>query len=58
MPELTSTHNEKCALSQCLLQILGMSCGLGIMLLIALYEHDLKNMFSSSNSHDHHNHFH
>lgn len=45
MPELTSAHNERCALSQCVLQILGMCTGLGVMLLIALFEDDLKNMF-------------
>ena len=29
------------------LQILGMSTGIGIMLIIALYEHDMKNAFVS-----------
>ena len=34
------------------LQVLGMSLGVFIMLIIALYEHDLKGVFSESH-HDH-----
>lgn len=32
-------------------QVLGMSLGATIMLLIALYEHDMKSLFEVSNSH-------
>ncbi|XP_076233617.1 zinc transporter foi isoform X1 [Calliopsis andreniformis] len=47
IPELSSSHSvERSSQWQCILQALGLSCGLGIMLLIALYEHDLKNIFS------------
>lgn len=54
MPELTTAHNEHSALTQCFLQFIGMMLGVLIMLLIALYEHDLKVIFSSD-AHDHHN---
>jgi hypothetical protein len=49
MPELTSSHGkeESCMLYQCALQFLGMVCGFGTMWLIALYEHDLKQIFTS-----------
>ncbi|XP_076293184.1 zinc transporter foi [Lasioglossum baleicum] len=47
IPELSSSHSaERSSQWQCILQGLGLSCGLGIMLIIALYEHDLKTMFS------------
>ncbi|XP_076765309.1 zinc transporter foi-like, partial [Xylocopa sonorina] len=47
IPELSSSHSvERSSQWQCILQALGLLCGLGIMLIIALYEHDLKNMFS------------
>nr|XP_012139836.1 PREDICTED: zinc transporter foi isoform X2 [Megachile rotundata] len=47
IPELSSSHSvERSFQWQCILQALGLSCGLGIMLIIALYEHDLKNIFS------------
>ncbi|XP_012171882.1 zinc transporter foi isoform X2 [Bombus terrestris] len=47
IPELSSSHSvERSSQWQCILQALGLSCGLGIMLIIALYEHDLKNIFS------------
>nr|XP_033336074.1 zinc transporter foi-like [Megalopta genalis]XP_033336075.1 zinc transporter foi-like [Megalopta genalis]XP_033336076.1 zinc transporter foi-like [Megalopta genalis] len=47
IPELSSSHSaERSSQWQCILQGLGLSCGLGIMLVIALYEHDLKTMFS------------
>lgn len=58
MPELTTAHNEHNALTQCILQLLGMICGVGIMLLIALYEHDLKLIFTSDDHHHHHHHNH
>uniref|UniRef100_A0A6B2EK53 Putative zinc transporter foi n=1 Tax=Phlebotomus kandelakii TaxID=1109342 RepID=A0A6B2EK53_9DIPT len=53
MPELTSSHQEKCALSTCLLQVFGMMVGLCIMLLIAVYENDLKSMFTADHDHSH-----
>lgn len=47
IPELSSSHSsERGSQWQCILQGLGLCCGLGIMLIIALYEHDLKNIFS------------
>ncbi|KAK9295722.1 hypothetical protein QLX08_010056 [Tetragonisca angustula] len=47
IPELSSSHSvERSSQWQCILQALGLLCGLGIMLIIALYEHDLKNIFS------------
>ncbi|XP_017752577.1 PREDICTED: zinc transporter foi-like [Eufriesea mexicana] len=47
IPELSSSHSaERSSQWQCILQALGLSCGLGIMLIIALYEHDFKNIFS------------
>ncbi|XP_053980184.1 zinc transporter foi-like isoform X1 [Hylaeus volcanicus] len=47
IPELSSSHSvERSSQWQCILQALGLSCGVGIMLIIAFYEHDLKNMFS------------
>lgn len=52
MPELNSGHGhpissdaQKSRLMEILLQLLGMSTGVAIMLVIALYEHDLKAMF-------------
>lgn len=47
IPELTSAHGaeDRCKTSEFLLQFFGMSAGFGIMLLIAMYEHDLKKMF-------------
>ncbi|CRL08732.1 CLUMA_CG021368, isoform A [Clunio marinus] len=49
MPELTSSHGkeESNMLCQCALQFIGMCCGFTTMLLIAIYEHDLKEMFTS-----------
>lgn len=55
MPELTTAHNEHSALTQCILQFVGMIMGVFIMLLIALYENDLKVIFTSD-SHGHHRH--
>lgn len=54
MPELTSSHKENFAFTQLILQLVGISMGIGIMLLIAIYEHDLKDLFSPSDHHDHH----
>lgn len=50
MPELTSSHGkeESCMLSQCFLQFIGMSTGIFLMFLIALYEDDLENLFTST----------
>ena len=50
MPELTSSHGkeESYMLSQCFLQFLGMSTGILLMFLIAVYESDLENIFTSS----------
>uniref|UniRef100_A0A1Q3FVM2 Putative zinc transporter foi n=1 Tax=Culex tarsalis TaxID=7177 RepID=A0A1Q3FVM2_CULTA len=47
IPELTSAHGaeDRCKTSEFLLQFFGMSAGFGIMLLIAMYEHDLKALF-------------
>ncbi|XP_055612078.1 zinc transporter foi [Uranotaenia lowii] len=47
IPELTSSHGagDSCRTSEFLLQFVGMTAGFGIMLLIAMYEHDLKEMF-------------
>ncbi|XP_028161693.1 zinc transporter foi [Ostrinia furnacalis] len=45
MPELSTSHSKEGTLCQCILQLLGLACGVGIMLVIALYEHDLKNLF-------------
>ncbi|XP_012252567.2 zinc transporter foi [Athalia rosae] len=48
IPELTSSHSaEGGSQWQCILQALGLAAGLGIMLIIALYEHDLKHIFSN-----------
>lgn len=54
---MTSSHHENCAGSNTLLQVLGMSMGLVIMLLIALNEEDLKSLFSE-HGRGHHNHHH
>lgn len=45
MPELTTAHNENSALTQCFLQVAGMVVGVSIMLLIALFEDDLRTIF-------------
>ncbi|KMQ88794.1 zinc transporter foi [Lasius niger] len=48
IPELSSSHSaESGSLWQCIWQGLGLSTGLGIMLLIAAYEHDLKHIFDN-----------
>lgn len=48
MPELKAPQNEgeSFKLSQFLLQFLGMCSGFAVMLLIALYEHDLEKIFT------------
>ena len=56
MPELSSGHAHPISKDkqheghwlEILLQVLGMSVGVSIMLIIALYEHDLKGIFSES----------
>lgn len=51
MPELTSSHKEESfAFTQLLLQVVGMLLGMGIMLLIATYENDLKLIFDNTSS--------
>ena len=60
MPELSSGHAHPISKDkqheghwlEIVLQVLGMSMGVSIMLLIALYEHDLKGVFSEGH-HDH-----
>lgn len=51
MPELTSSHKESFAFTQLVLQMIGILLGVCIMLLIALYEHDLKEIFASEHNH-------
>lgn len=48
MPELTSPQKEgeNFKLSQFFLQFLGMGTGFIVMLLIAVYEHDLERIFT------------
>ncbi|XP_011503423.1 PREDICTED: zinc transporter foi [Ceratosolen solmsi marchali] len=48
IPELSTNHSvAHGAHWQCLLQAAGLICGFGIMLIIALYEHDLQHIFSN-----------
>ncbi|KAL0131637.1 hypothetical protein PUN28_002882 [Cardiocondyla obscurior] len=48
IPELSSSHSAGSGSRlQCIWQTLGLSTGLGIMLLIAAYEHDLKHIFDN-----------
>ncbi|KAL6259773.1 hypothetical protein P5V15_009685 [Pogonomyrmex californicus] len=48
IPELSSNHSaESGSRWQCIWQGLGLTTGLGIMLLIAAYEHDLKHIFDN-----------
>lgn len=56
MPELTMAHNEHSAIVQCFLQVVGMAFGVGIMLLIALYEDDLRTIFDDGHDHASHHH--
>lgn len=53
---MTSSHHENCAGSNTLLQVVGMSMGLVIMLMIALNEEDLKSLFTDNSSGHHHHH--
>ncbi|KAJ1526667.1 hypothetical protein ONE63_008249 [Megalurothrips usitatus] len=47
IPELSTSHTmEGGSMCQCLLQLVGLMTGIGIMLLIAHYEHDLKHSFT------------
>ncbi|EDX09724.1 zinc transporter foi [Drosophila simulans] len=50
MPEISASHKS---LGQFLLQILGMLSGVGIMLLIALYEGDLMSAFGTTGAASH-----
>ncbi|KAG8228843.1 hypothetical protein J437_LFUL008339 [Ladona fulva] len=46
IPELTTSHSKEAgSFFQSALQFLGLICGVGVMLLIAFYEHDLKGIF-------------
>uniref|UniRef100_A0A182QQ70 Zinc transporter foi n=1 Tax=Anopheles farauti TaxID=69004 RepID=A0A182QQ70_9DIPT len=47
IPELTSSHGaeERCKTSEFLLQFLGLTVGFSIMMVIAMYEHDLMELF-------------
>ncbi|CAG9762265.1 unnamed protein product [Ceutorhynchus assimilis] len=45
IPELSSAHDEEDNLIQCFLHLSGLLIGVGIMTVIALYEHDLKHLF-------------
>ncbi|XP_060808801.1 zinc transporter foi [Amyelois transitella] len=45
MPELSTSHSNEGTLCQCILQLMGLATGIGVMLVIAMYEHDLKNLF-------------
>jgi hypothetical protein len=49
LPELTSPQKEGggFTFTQVFLQFLGMISGFGVMLFIAIYEHDLENIFRS-----------
>ncbi|XP_050315934.1 zinc transporter foi isoform X2 [Anthonomus grandis grandis] len=45
IPELSSAHDDEDNLTQCFLHLSGLLIGVGVMTLIALYEHDLKHLF-------------
>lgn len=45
MPELSSAHEDEGNLVQCFLHFGGLLLGFLVMALIAIYEHDLKNIF-------------
>uniref|UniRef100_A0A182PJW2 EF-hand domain-containing protein n=1 Tax=Anopheles epiroticus TaxID=199890 RepID=A0A182PJW2_9DIPT len=47
IPELTSSHGaeERCKTSEFVLQFLGLTLGFSIMMVIAMYEHDLMLLF-------------
>lgn len=46
IPELSSAHEDEGNLIQCVLHLGGLLLGFAIMALIALYEHQLKNLFN------------
>lgn len=46
MPELSSAHDDEGNLIQCFLHSGGLLLGFLVMALIAIYEHDLKNIFN------------
>ncbi|KAG5892004.1 hypothetical protein JTB14_007752 [Gonioctena quinquepunctata] len=46
IPELSSAHEDEGNLMQCMLHLGGLLLGLGIMALIAFYEHSLMNIFN------------
>ncbi|CAG9863798.1 unnamed protein product [Phyllotreta striolata] len=48
IPELSSAHEDEGNVGMCLLHLGGLLNGLGIMALIAVYEHDLMNVFSEA----------
>lgn len=48
IPELSSSHDSDGTFFQCILHFSGLLIGFAIMTLIALYEHDLKNIFHES----------
>lgn len=56
MPELTTAHNEHSAIVQCFLQVTGMVVGVSIMLIIAIFEDDLRSIFDDGNNHSSHHH--
>lgn len=62
MPELTTSHlKDNFPVTHLLLQVFGIAVGIGIMLVIAVYEDDLKEIFTSRDgrldgSHAHHQH--
>lgn len=56
MPELTTAHNENSAVTQCFLQVAGMAFGVSIMLVIALFEDDLRTIFDGEPNATHHHH--
>lgn len=45
IPELSSTHEDEGNLMQFFLHLGGLTVGVFVMTLIALYEHDLKHIF-------------
>ena len=44
MPELNNADDNKNHLSKVLIQMAGLATGIGIMLVIAIYEHDLATL--------------
>lgn len=53
IPELSSSHkDDSFSYSLLVLQMLGISLGIGIMMCIALYENDLKMIFTAGGDTD------